>query len=164
MSWIFVPLTIPNTATKENPTQVVIKGSLGQVGGLVVILPITTNQHEVGVRVRTPEGSLLPTLVEGSDGWIYSQKFGVKLELNERRSLGRSAPINVIFEGFNLDTGEQKAQIGIYFHPWSNDTGHVTHRLITTLDALSSRSTWPEIEKQLRRVFELARNFFTGGD
>ena len=164
MSWIFSPLTIPVTATKENPTQVIIKGSLGQVGGLVVILPITTNQHEVGVRVRTPEGQLLPVVTEGSDGWIYSQKFGVKLELKECRSLGRSAPINVIVEGFNTDAAEQKAQVGIYFHPWANDTGRVVHHIVTALDAVSSRAAWPEIEKQLRRVFELARKFFIGGD
>ncbi len=44
MSWIFSQITIPNTATKNNPTRVTLKGIIGQIGGLVVILPPTTNQ------------------------------------------------------------------------------------------------------------------------
>ncbi len=163
MSWIFTPISIPTTATKENPTRVVMKGIIGQVGGLVVILPISTNQHQVGVRIKTPEGPLLPVVIEGSDRWIYSQKYGVKLELREHRSLGKSAPINIIVEGFNTDAATQIAQIGIYVHPWANDTQRIVGRIITTLDVISSAAVWPEIERQIRRVFTLARDFFTGG-
>lgn len=163
MSWIFTPISIPNDATKESPTQVIIKGSIGQVGGLVIILPITTEQHEVGLRIRTPEGPILPVTIEGSGDWIYSQKFGVKLELHERRSLGRAAPINVIVEGFNTDTATQLAQVGIFFHPWATDTERVVSRIITTLNAVSDRTAWPEIERQIRRVLQLARDFFAGG-
>jgi len=163
MSWVFSPISIPNTATKNSPTRVTLKGSIGQVGGLVIILPATTNQSELGIRILTPEGAVLPVLIEGSDGWIYSQKSLVKLELRERRSLGKVAPINIFVEGFNTDTGTHIAQVGIYFHPWATETQRVIARIITTLNAVSDRSAWPEIERQIRRVFTLARDFFTGG-
>ena len=163
MSWVFVPLEIPNTATKEAPLQVAIKGVLGQVGGIVVILPITTDQHQVGVRIKAPDNALLPVVIEGSDGWLYSQKYGVTLDLRERRSLGRSAPISLTVEGFNTDAATQHAQVGIYFHPWANDAAYAVKQVMTALDAMTSRTAWPEVEKQIRRVFAIAREFLTGG-
>ncbi len=163
MSWIFSPITIPNTATKNKPTRVALKGSVGQVGGLVVILPATTNQSELGIRILTPKSAVLPVVIEGSDSWIYSQKSLVKLELCERRSLGEMAPIDIFIEGFNTDTGTHIAQVGIYLHPWATETQRVIARIMTTLKAVSDRSAWPEIERQIRRVFTLARDFFIGG-
>ena len=163
MSWIFSSISIPNTATKNSPTRVTLKGTIGQVGGLVVILPATTNQSELGIRITTPEGPILPVVIKGSDSWVYSQKSLVKLELCERRSLGRSAPINIFIEGFNTDTGTHIAQVGIYLHPWATETQRVIAQIMTTLNAVSDRSAWPEIERQIRRVFTLARDFFIGG-
>lgn len=163
MSWIFSPITIPNTATKNDPTRVVLKGTIGQIGGLVVILPATTAQSELGIRIRTPKGPLLPVVIEGSDSWIYSQKSLVKLELRERRSLGKSAPIDIYIEGFNTDTGAHIAQVGLYLHPWATETQRAISRIVTTLNAVSDATAWPEIERQIRRVFKLAREFFTGG-
>ncbi|KKN42649.1 hypothetical protein LCGC14_0711010 [marine sediment metagenome] len=163
MSWIFTPIAIPNTTTPTTPTRVTLKGTIGQVGGLVLILPATTMPGEVGIRILTPEGALIPVAIEGSGSWIYSQKSSLKLDLYERRSVGKAAPINIFIEGFNTDTGLHIAHVGIFFHPWATDTERVIARIITTLNAVSDRTAWPEIERQVRRVFELARDFFTGG-
>ncbi len=87
----------------------------------------------------------------------------MKLELCERRSIGKAAPIDIYIEGFNTDTGSLIAQVGMYLHPWATETERAITRVVTTLDALSDAAAWPEIERQLRRVFKLARDFFTGG-
>lgn len=161
MPWIFSTKTVAITATKSAPDTVDLVLPTGSVKAVSIIMPSTTNDHQAGVRINSPQGLIFPTRAEGSDDWIYSYSTFYKEVFHTVIDLGEVAPVYAKLEAFNTDSATVKVQVGIYIEPFHSEVERMLHGIKVAVEAMKRTEKQPDIEKQVRR---LANILFGGGD
>lgn len=164
MGWYFLSKDITNGVAKADAETQTIKIPKGSIRALFLNLEATTNASEAGVRLTTPKSTIFPKMGEDSDEWFMMSTVPIIKQFEEVINLEKVAPVTLTLEGFNTDSAARFAQIGVYVDPWESDIERIIARAAEVLDAISVTITQPDIEKQLRRLWEILQNIMKGGE
>ena len=169
MSWIWTPITIADGVEKDDPTKVNITAAVGRIRGFAFLLPNTAAGLDAGVRILAADRRLFPGMAEGADQWLYVLMApGPPLCLNQvyedEISLQEVAPVLISVQGFNKSGGEITGQVGVRLEPAGADVENFTAKIAAALGALVEVTQWPEIERQLRRLWNFTDQFKRGDE
>ncbi len=163
MSWIWTPITIADGVEKDDPTKVDITAAIGRIRGFAFIVPSTTAGQDAGVRVLASDRRLFPGMAEGADQWLYVQKFVFNQVYEDAVTLQEVAPVLLSIQGYNKSGGEITAQVGIRLEPAGAVADQFQATISSALSALVEVMSWPDVERQIRRLWTVVKKF-SGGD
>jgi hypothetical protein len=164
MSWIWTPITIADGVEKDDPTKVDITAAVGRIRGFAVAMPLTTAGQDAGIRVLAADRRLFPGMAEGADQWLHVQKFAFNQVYEDAIMLQEVAPVLISVQGYNKSGGSIAAQVGVRLEPSAVVTEQFTATIASALVALVEVTQWPDLERQLRRLWTFVNQFKGGND
>lgn len=164
MSWLFTPITIADGTEKDDHAKVDIIAAIGHVRGFAILLPGTASGQDAGIRVLAADRRMFPGMAEGADQWLYAQTFAINQIYEDAQVLQDTAPVLISVQGFNKSGGAITAQVGVRLEAASVQADQFQVTISSALTALVDVTSWPDIERQIRRIWTVARKIAGGNN